>query len=78
MPDELPTTEAARFFVIVIGAVCFGAATLLYLHAGQDYLVGVCALVLVGTIYLTLGIFAKTSTCQSAALLLTFGLAPWS
>ena len=77
MEDQPKPTEAARFFVLVFGLVCIGAAGTLYLGAGPDYLIGVGVLSIIGAIYMGLFIFASTATCQSAVLLLTLGAWSW-
>jgi hypothetical protein len=75
--DQPPPTEAARFFVLAFGLVCFAIAGVLYVAAGPEYLVGVGVISAIGAIYMGLFVFASTAACQSAALLLTFGTWGW-
>ena len=63
--------------MLVFGLVCFAIAGVLYVAAGPEYLVGVGVISTIGAIYLGLFVFASTATCQSAALLLTFGTWRW-
>ena len=70
--EESPqVNEAARYFVLLLAALCLVAAGLLYLK--DVSMLGVWSVGGVGAGFLTLFLFGSAANCQRAIFLLTIG-----
>ena len=68
--------KGPQWFVLVIAAVTYGLAAIVYFQAPADYVVGVIALAAVGTVFLGLFLFGSTRACEAAATILSLGWWP--
>ena len=66
--------SAGRFFILVCAVVSYALAVIVYFHGVPGFGAGVLALGGVGTLLLTLTLFASSEVCGVVAQLLSFGV----